>query len=86
VKLDEVQRLDAQVAQAALDKGGQILPVVAICHVGRQAAACLGGDIDALTLSLAQDLGNQLFAAAIAINIGSVDKVDAQIEGLVQCL
>lgn len=52
--------------------------------VGIKAPSGLGGDDDLLRAFTLQ-LGQQSFAVSVAVNIGRVKKVDAKIDGAMQC-
>ncbi|OIQ77658.1 hypothetical protein GALL_406440 [mine drainage metagenome] len=83
VQLQQVDGLGVEVDQAALNKSRQVAAVVTGCHMGVQAPASLGGDIKRLAAFAAQSC-QQTLTTAIAIHIGTVKKVHAQIERAVQ--
>src|SRR5690606_34385616 len=59
------------------------LPVIAGGDVGVEPAAGLGGHIKWLR-ALAAQPGDELLAVAVPVNVGRVDKIDAEIEGMMQ--
>ena len=81
VELDEVERLDLEVFQAAVDPAAEVLVTVAGDGLLRQAAAGLGRDehVGAPARRF-QDLGDDPFRAAVAIDVGGVDEGDAGVE------
>src|SRR5205814_7744499 len=89
VELDDVDGFGVQVAQAALEALAQVCfgvaVLAAIVRRGRPLAAGrrgdFGGDVDTIALSLGNDFGDQLFAAAVAVDLRGVDEVAAEIEG-----
>ena len=76
MKLDEIERIGLQILQAAVDELREVRFVVAVGGVGIEAAAGFGGDVNRLG-ALAAKLGDQAFAAAVAIDVGGVDEIDA---------
>ncbi len=95
VELEEVEFFDAEMGAAGGDVFAQVGFGVALfgAIVGRRRPGAVGwrrfgGDENAFLLSgggaLAQDLGDEFFAAAVAVAGGGVDEVDAEIERAVK--
>ncbi len=84
MKLDQIQAFDAEVLQAAIDEAFEIGLGIAVGHMRAQPSAGLGRHHWTLTAARLQDIGNDLFRAAIAIDVGGVDEGHAGIEGGVQ--
>jgi len=79
VQLDEIERIGLEIAEAAVDEGGQILPAVPGGIVRVEATAGLGRD-DRLFAARLQRTGDPLLGAPVTIDIGGVDEVDPAIE------
>ncbi len=84
MELHEIETVGFQVGEAALDEGGDVFAVVACGDVGIEAAACFGGHDDFFTGTFFFEAGDEAFRTAVAINVGGVEEVDAQIDGFVQ--
>ncbi len=84
MKLDEVERLDLEIFEAAVDPAVQVLICVAGDGLLRQAAAGLGRDEHAGARPRLQGLGDQPFRAAVAIDVRGVDEGHASVERGVQ--
>ncbi len=84
MKLEKVERLHFQVLQAALHEGRQVFPGIAARYMRIEPAPGLGGDVKGLA-SFPAKPGQQLFTAPIAVDIGCVEEIHAQVEGAVQC-
>ncbi len=83
MELHQVKNLGVQVKQVVVDPGGKVRPAVALDRLLRQTPAHLGGD-DNLFLASLLELPDQAVAAAVAVDIRSVEKVDARVDGLVE--
>jgi hypothetical protein len=83
VELQQVERVRAQVRQAALDERGQVLAVVPRGHVRAQPTPGLGRHHD-LFRSLGPQPRHQPLRAAVAVHVGGVDEVDALVHRAVQ--
>ena len=81
--MQQVERASFQILQTALDKGAQIFPVIAGRQVRIQPPTRFGGD-DYFFAAFAFELRQQTLAATVAINIGGVVEVNAQIGGAMQ--
>ena len=84
VELEQVQGFDAQVFQASLDEGGEVLVVVAFRGVGIEAASRLGRDEDLVVRSVLEEPADELLAAAVAVDVRGVEEVDAEVDSAVQ--
>ena len=85
MKLVEVDALDAQRAQAALERRAQVLRAAVrrpAPGAGAQQPA-LGGDHEAVGVRV-QRLGDELLAHPRPVAVGGVDEVDAQLDGAAQ--
>jgi hypothetical protein len=83
VELDEIQRVGGEVREASLDEGGEVFAVVARSDMGVEAATGLRGNDDGLA-AIASERGDEPLAPAIAIDVGRVEEVDAEIHGAVE--
>ena len=83
MKLQQVQRVGGKIAQAVVHPIGQIFPPVAFHGLLGQAAPGFGGDDDFFFAPLLE-LGDQPLAAAVAVDVRSVDEVHPGINGLAQ--
>ena len=81
VELQEVDRFDAEILQAALDERDEVFAVVSFCRVRIEPPAGFGGDVDRL-FALTTQLADKPLAAAVAIDVGCVDEVDTQVDRL----
>src|ERR687894_300954 len=84
VELEEIQRLDAEVPEAPLDEGREVLGVVPFGGVRVEAAAGLGRDEDLVARAVLEQPADELLAAAIAVDVGGIEKVDAEVYGAVE--
>jgi hypothetical protein len=84
VELVEVDPLDAQAPQAALERGAQMVAAAVGVPLPRAAAreAALGRDNNAVVGR--QRLRDQLLADVRTIGIGGVDEVDTELDGAAQ--
>lgn len=83
VQLQQVKRVGVQVEQAALDETGQVLAIVATGNVGVEPPTRFGRHNKLFASQLARS-GDQLFRAAIAVDIRRINEVDAQVYGAMQ--
>ncbi len=83
MELHQVEDLRVQVAQVVLDPGGKVGAAVAFDRLLGQTPAHLGGDDDLFFASLLQ-LRNQAVAAAVAVDIRGIEKIDAGVDRLVE--
>jgi len=83
VQLQQVERFSLQVLQAALDECGEVGTIVAGCRVRVQSTTGLGGDVDRLVCLSAQ-FRDQPFAQPVAVHIGCVKEVHAQVQRAAQ--
>jgi hypothetical protein len=79
MELQQVEAVDLQVLQTALDELAEVVRVVARRVVRAQPAPGLGGDVERLAALFAQ-LCQQALATAVTVNVCSVEKIDAQVE------
>src|SRR5262249_3590298 len=84
VQLEQIERLDLEVAQAALDVAGQAAEAVRGHAVRLRAATGLGGHVERRA-GLAPQPGQQLFAAPVAVDVGGIEEVDAELDCTAQC-
>src|SRR5215212_32165 len=84
MELEEIQGFDAQVLQAPLDEGGEMLVIVALGGMRVETTSCLGGDEDLIPRSPPEQPADEPLAAAVAVNVGGVEEVDAEVYGPVQ--
>jgi hypothetical protein len=83
VQLNQVERRNLEVPEAALDVLGQIVAVVALFDVRTRAAPDLGGYPERIT-ALAAQASQESFAVAVAIDVRRVEEVDAEIQRAMQ--
>src|ERR1700722_6850097 len=83
-KLDEIERIDFQVFQAALDPGGQVRRGIAGDVLRRQPPARFGGDERPLAAPALQRARDQPFGMPVAIDIRRIDESDAERERFVE--
>ena len=83
MELHQVEDLDVQVEQVVFDPGGKVSAAVALNRLLGQTPAHLGGYDDVFFAGLLQ-LPDQAMTAAIAVDIRSIEKVDAGIDRLVE--
>src|SRR2546421_9331116 len=79
VELEEVERLCFQVAQAPLDKAGQVLAVITRRGMGVKPPPRFCRDNQLFAAGLTY-LGDQLLRVTVAIDISSINKDNAQID------
>src|ERR687894_221818 len=84
VELEKVKRLDAEVPEAPLDEGREVLGVVPFGGVRVEAAAGLGRDEDLVARAVLEQPADELLAAAIAVDVGGIEKVDAEVYSAVE--
>ena len=84
VELEEFEAVGFEVFEGAVHEGGEILAVVAAGGVGVEAAAGLGGDVELGVGAVAAEAGEEAFGVAVAVNVGGVEEVDAEVEGFVE--
>ena len=77
---DQVQHIDVQVAQAAVDPGFEILRAVAGHGLLRQPATGLGRHERARAAPLLEHARDQLLGMSVAVNVRGVDEVQAGVE------
>jgi hypothetical protein len=85
VELQQIQRVGLQIAEAALDPGGEIVAAVALDGLRRQPPAGLGRDVNRFARPFAAQPRDQPLAAPVAVDIGGVDEIDTRVDGGVQC-
>ena len=78
MKLDEIERVDFKIFQAALDPCRQVRRGIAGDVLRRQPPAGLGGDEGPLAAPAFQRARDQPFGNAIAIDIRRIDESDAE--------
>ena len=83
VQLEEVERLSLKETETAFDKGGQVPESIAGGDVGIEPPASLGSNED-LCGALTPELGQEALAAAITVDIGSIEEVDAKVDRAMQ--
>ncbi len=83
VQLQEVERVSFKILQTAIDKGAQVLAVISGRNVRFQPPPCFGRD-DYLFAPFALEPRQQTLTAPVAVNIGGIEKVHAQIQGPMQ--
>ena len=83
VELDQVECVGFEIGETALDKRGEIVPVVSLGDVGVEIAAHFGRDVD-LFAKVATESRQQTLAAAVAIAVCRVEEVDPKLRGPVQ--
>ena len=83
VELDQIERFGVQVRQAALDETGQVFGGIAVRDMRiepppgfRRHADCFG--------PLPEHLRDQALAVPVAVHVGGVDKVHAQVDCAVE--
>ena len=77
--MKKVEGICLQVLQAALDKAGQVLTVIAAGDVRVEPPPGLGRNDELLIAGFAH-LGNQLLRVSIAIDISRVEEVDSEVQ------
>src|SRR5690625_4567653 len=77
VKLQQVDGLTVEIPEASLDEWLQVRFRIGLGHVRVEPPTRLGGDAD--IRKIAAQLSDKTFATAIAIDIGRVEEVDAQL-------
>ena len=83
VELDEVEAVDGEVRQAAVDEGREIRGVVAVGGVRGEPAASLRDDMERLR-PFAAEARNQALGEAVAVDVGGIEEVDAGVEGCME--
>ena len=83
MQLQQVNGFGVQVGKTALDKGGEVLAVIAFGHVRREAATGFCSDVELLAPLFAK-LRQEQLAAAIAVNVRSVEEIYAQAQRTVE--
>ncbi len=86
MQLQEIQRFDVEVPEAALHKRFEILARVSARLMSRQASARLRRDDRALSGPAFQDVANDSLGAAVAIDIGGVDESRPGFKRCQQCI
>ena len=84
MELQQVEGLDAQVLQAPLDEGREVLVVVAFRGVGIEASSGLGGDEDLLVRTVFEEASDQLLAPPVAVDVRRVEEVHPEVDRPVQ--
>src|SRR5690606_36045914 len=74
MQLDEIQRVDAEVLETAVDEGLEVRVRVPARDVRRQTTACFRRDDRTRTAPLLQDVANDSFGPAVAVDIRRVDE------------
>ena len=83
MQLHQIEHLDRQVLEAALDEGGQVLAVVAVGDVRVEPASRLGRDDDGLATFPAQ-AREQALAVTITVDVGGIEEIHPQIHGAME--
>jgi hypothetical protein len=83
VQLEEVDRLDAEIGETALDERGEVLTAVAGRGLARESAARLRSHDDRLA-PFAQELADEALGVSVAVDVSGIDEVDAEIDRLVE--
>ena len=83
VKLDQVERRDLEILEAALHVPSQVYAVVAFPDMRTRAASDLGGHPERIA-SLAPQPGEQSFAVTVAIDVSGIEEIDAEVQRAVQ--
>src|ERR1700687_1250742 len=83
MKLQQIEAVGREIPQTVFDPHGQVLAAVSFDCLARQTAAGFRGHHD-LALFTLFELSNQTFAAAIAVDVGGVDKIHSAVDGFVQ--
>src|SRR4030088_2356650 len=83
MKLQQVEAVGHKIPQAVFDPHGQVLAAVSFDGLARQTASSFRGHHD-LALFALLELSNQTFAAAIAVDVGGIDKIHSAVDGFVQ--
>jgi glutamine amidotransferase PdxT len=78
VKLDQIECVGFEIGETALDKRGEIVPVVSLGDVGIETAAHFGRDVD-LFAKVATESRQQTLAAAVAIAVCRVEEVNPKL-------
>ena len=84
MELEEIDRLDFEVREAAVDPCGQVVPAVSFTRLLRQAASGLGRDPNRVPRPLAPQLRDQPLAASVAVDVCRIDEVDAVVDRRMQ--
>jgi hypothetical protein len=79
MKLEQIDCVCAEVSDTSFNEGREILAVVTFRDVRIQPSASFGGDIDVFFFVFSTQLRHELFAAAIAIDVGGIKEVDAKL-------
>jgi len=82
VQLHEIERLNLQIFEAALDPGVEVFTGIALRDLLGQPPTRFGDDVEWIAGALFAQPGDQAFAVSVSIDIGGVDQVDAEIERL----
>src|SRR5271165_956928 len=83
MKLQQVQGIGREISQTVFNPRGQVFTGVAFDRLPRQAATRLGGNNDFIFAVLLQ-ASDQTFAAAVAVDVSGIDKIDTGVDCLVQ--
>ena len=79
MQLEKIQGISFQVCQAALDECREIIPVVPVRDMWLQASSGLGCNVNLFAV-FGQYLGDETFAAPIAVYVSSVEEVNSVIK------
>ena len=83
MQLNQVEPLGRKIAQAVVNPSRKVLATVAVHRLAWQAPARLGSDNN-LFFSLFLEPRDQALAAAAAVDICGIDKIDPAIDRLMQ--
>ena len=85
VKLHEIEAVDVQVLQRAVDEGLDIGLGITVSHMRVQTTTGLGRHHRPLAAACLQHLGDDLLRPAVAIDVSRIDEGHAGIESRVEC-
>src|ERR1700674_187243 len=83
MKLQQIEAVGGKIPQTVFDPHGQVLAAVSFDCLARQTASGFRGHHD-LALFAFLELSNQTFAAAIAVDVGGIDKIHSAVDGFLQ--
>src|SRR5579871_2800869 len=83
VELQQVDCVGREIAEAVIDPCGQVRARVAFHGLTWETAPGLSGNDDFFFAFLAQ-AGDEALAASVSVDVGSVDEIDAAVDGFVQ--
>jgi hypothetical protein len=86
VQLQQIERIDAQVGEAVVHPGLKVLAAVPFGHLRGQPPARLGRHDQPFAGTLAEELADEPFAAAVAVDVRGVDERGARVDRRVERL